>query len=144
MAQLAQERGSKHTGVIVANPNTGEILAMADSPTFNLNSPRDLSAYYSEEEIENLSDAEETNALYDIWRNFCVSDTFEAGSTIKPLTIGAALDENNDSIRGTAFYAMAEKIFLMAWVRSIFHVITFMDMERRRFRKQSCGLVMML
>lgn len=97
VAQLAQERGSKHTGVIVANPNTGEILAMADSPTFNLNSPRDLSAYYSEEEIENLSDAEETNALYDIWRNFCVSDTFEAGSTIKPLTIGAALDENKVS-----------------------------------------------
>lgn len=97
VAQLGQERGSKHTGVIVANPNTGEILAMADSPTFNLNSPRDLSAYYSEEEIANMSDEEETNALYDVWRNFCVSDTFEAGSTMKPLTIGAALDENKVS-----------------------------------------------
>lgn len=97
VAQLGQERGSKHTGVIVANPNTGEILAMADSPTFNLNSPRDLSAYYSEEEIVNMSDEEETNALYDVWRNFCVSDTFEAGSTMKPLTIGAALDENKVS-----------------------------------------------
>lgn len=97
VAQLGQERGSKHTGVIVANPNTGEILAMADSPTFNLNSPRDLSAYYSEEEIANMSDEEETNALYDVWRNFCVSETFEAGSTMKPLTIGAALDENKVS-----------------------------------------------
>ena len=97
VAQLGQERGSKHTGVIVANPNTGEILAMADSPTFNLNSPRDLSAYYSEEEIANMSDEEETNALNDVWRNFCVSDTFEAGSTMKPLTIGAALDENKVS-----------------------------------------------
>lgn len=97
VAQLGQERGSKHTGVIVANPNTGEILAMADSPTFNLNLPRDLSAYYSEEEIANMSDEEETNALYDVWRNFCVSDTFEAGSTMKPLTIGAALDENKVS-----------------------------------------------
>ena len=97
VAQLGQERGSKHTGVIVANPNTGEILAMADSPTFNRNSPRDLSAYYSEEEIVNMSDEEETNALYDVWRNFCVSDTFEAGSTMKPLTIGAALDENKVS-----------------------------------------------
>lgn len=91
MTQLAQERGSKHTGVIVADPNNGEILAMADYPTFNPNSPRDLTAYYTEEEIKDFSDTEETEILYDVWRNFCVSDTFEAGSTIKPLTIGSGV-----------------------------------------------------
>ena len=98
VTQLAQERGSKHTGVIVADPNNGEILAMADYPTFNPNSPRDLTAYYTEEEIKDFSDTEETEILYDVWRNFCVSDTFEAGSTIKPLTIGAALDESKVSV----------------------------------------------
>lgn len=111
VTQLAGERGSEHTGVIVANPNTGEILAMAGYPTFNLNSPRDLTAYYSEEEIEALSDEEVVNIYNDLWRNFCVSDTFEAGSTVKPLTIGAALDENKVSTGDTFLCDGGEDLF---------------------------------
>lgn len=111
VTQLANERGSEHTGVIVADPNTGEILAMAGSPTFNLNSPRDLTAYYSEEEIEALSDEEVVNIYNDLWRNFCVSDTFEAGSTVKPLTIGAALDENKVSTSDTFLCDGGEDLF---------------------------------
>jgi len=111
VTQLANERGSEHTGVIVADPNTGEILAMAGSPTFNLNSPRDLTAYYSEEEIEALSDEEVVNIYNDLWRNFCVSDTFEAGSTVKPLTIGAALDENKVSTGDTFLCDGGEDLF---------------------------------
>ena len=111
VTQLANERGSEHTGVIVADPNTGEILAMAGSPTFNLNSPRDLTAYYSEEEIEALSDEEVVNIYNDLRRNFCVSDTFEAGSTVKPLTIGAALDENKVSTGDTFLCDGGEDLF---------------------------------
>ena len=97
ITKLNNERGSENTGVIVANPNTGEILAMASAPTFNLNDPRDLSTYFTEDEIEAMSDEEIVNFYNKVWRNFCVSDTFEAGSTIKPLTIGAALDEHKVS-----------------------------------------------
>lgn len=87
------ELGSKNTGVIVMNPKTGEILAMASYPTFDLNNPTDLSAYYSEEEIARMQE-EETffDTCNQLWRNFCIQDTFEPGSTAKPLTISAGLD----------------------------------------------------
>lgn len=111
ITKLNNERGSENTGVIVANPNTGEILAMASAPTFNLNDPRDLSTYFTEDEIEAMSDEEIVNFYNKVWRNFCVSDTFEAGSTIKPLTIGAALDEHKVSTGDSFFCDGGEDLF---------------------------------
>lgn len=111
ITKLNNERGSENTGVIVANPNTGEILAMASAPTFNLNDPRDLSTYFTEDEIEAMSDEEIANFYNKVWRNFCVSDTFEAGSTIKPLTIGAALDEHKVSTEDSFFCDGGEDLF---------------------------------
>ncbi|MEE0752721.1 peptidoglycan D,D-transpeptidase FtsI family protein [Frisingicoccus sp.] len=111
ITKLNNERGSENTGVIVANPNTGEILAMASAPTFNLNDPRDLSTYFTEDEIEAMSDEEIVNFYNKVWRNFCVSDTFEAGSTIKPLTIGAALDEHKVSTEDSFFCDGGEDLF---------------------------------
>lgn len=84
--------GSKNTAVIMMRPNTGEILAMASYPNFDLNNPRDLSRYYSEEEINAFSSEDKLNKLNELWRNFCVSDTFEPGSTIKPFTIATGLE----------------------------------------------------
>lgn len=111
ITKLNNERGSENTGVIVANPNTGEILAMASAPTFNLNDPRDLSTYFTEDEIEAMSDEEIVNFYNKVWRNFCVSDTFEVGSTIKPLTIGAALDEHKVSTEDSFFCDGGEDLF---------------------------------
>lgn len=111
ITKLNNERVSENTGVIVANPNTGEILAMASAPTFNLNDPRDLSTYFTEDEIEAMSDEEIVNFYNKVWRNFCVSDTFEAGSTIKPLTIGAALDEHKVSTEDSFFCDGGEDLF---------------------------------
>lgn len=111
ITKLNNERGSENTGVIVANPNTGEILAMASAPTFNPNDPRDLSTYFTEDEIEAMSDEEIVNFYNKVWRNFCVSDTFEAGSTIKPLTIGAALDEHKVSTEDSFFCDGGEDLF---------------------------------
>lgn len=111
ITKLNNERDSENTGVIVANPNTGEILAMASAPTFNLNDPRDLSTYFTEDEIEAMSDEEIVNFYNKVWRNFCVSDTFEAGSTIKPLTIGAALDEHKVSTEDSFFCDGGEDLF---------------------------------
>ncbi len=84
--------GSKNTAVIIANPNTGAILAEASYPNYDLNNPRDLSAYYSEKELEKMSEKEKLEALNKIWKNFCVSDTFEPGSTAKAITVAAGLE----------------------------------------------------
>lgn len=84
--------GSANTGVIVMKPNTGEVIAMAGSPNFDLNNPRDLSKYYTEEQLTVMTDEEKLNALNSLWKNFCVSDTFEPGSTAKPFTVSAGLE----------------------------------------------------
>ena len=93
-AYRAGELGSKSTGVIVMDPNNGEVLAMAGYPVFDLNNPRTLSenGLYSEEQIAAMTEEERYDALNQIWRNFCISDTYEPGSTAKSLTISAGLD----------------------------------------------------
>ena len=93
-AELAKdgELGSKNTAVIIMDPNTGEILAEASYPGFDLNNPRELSTLYTEEEIAAMTDEEELNALNSLWRNFCVSDAYEPGSTAKPFTLAAGLE----------------------------------------------------
>lgn len=88
------EYGSKNMGVVVMNPNNGEILAMASNDTYDLNNPADLTAYYTKDEISKMSDKEKTDALSKIWRNYTISDSYEPGSTFKPFTIAAALEEN--------------------------------------------------
>lgn len=85
--------GSLNTAVIIMNPNTGEILAEASYPNYDLNNPRDLTKYYSQETIDELNEEEKLNLLNKIWKNFCVSDTFEPGSTMKPFTVAAALED---------------------------------------------------
>ncbi len=85
--------GSTNSGCIVMNPNNGEILAMASYPNFDLNSPKDLSAYYTEEQIQQMQDDETYyDTLNKLWRNFCISDTYEPGSTAKVLTMAAGLE----------------------------------------------------
>lgn len=109
--QLLETNTCENIGVVVADPKTGEILAMTDSPNYDLNNPRDLSKYYTEEELEKMSDAEVVDALNRMWRNFCISDTYEAGSTVKPLTIGAALDENTVSTEDSFMCDGGEELF---------------------------------
>lgn len=84
--------GSKNTAVIIMNPQNGEILAEASYPNYDLNNPRDLTKYYTEEELSAMSDEEKIEKLNALWNNFCVSDTYEPGSTFKPFTIAAGLE----------------------------------------------------
>ncbi len=87
--------GSKTAAAIMMDPNTGEILAMASSRGYNLNKPYDLveNGLFTEEGAEGLSNEERLDALNELWRNFCISDTYEPGSVAKPITVAAALEE---------------------------------------------------
>lgn len=96
--QWVEEYHPTNVAVVMADPNTGEILAMADSNNmYDLNNPQELKGFYSNEEIKAMSDEQKIENLSKIWRNFCVSDTYEAGSTIKPFTIAGALEDGKIS-----------------------------------------------
>lgn len=84
--------GSKHVGVIVMNPQNAEVLAMANYPNYDSSNPRDLSAYYTQEEIDAMGDDAELDALNQLWSNFCITYTYEPGSTVKPFTVACGLD----------------------------------------------------
>ena len=84
--------GSKHVGVIVMNPQNAEVLAMANYPNYDSSHPRDLSAYYTQEEIVAMDDDTELDALNQLWSNFCITYTYEPGSTVKPFTVACGLD----------------------------------------------------
>ncbi len=85
--------GANNLGCIIMEVDSGNVLAMAGFPDFDLNNPRDVSAYLSEEEVRAK---EEDGTYYDylnqLWRNFCISDTYEPGSTIKPFTVATGLE----------------------------------------------------
>lgn len=84
--------GSKHVGVIVMTPQNAEVLAMANYPNYDSSNPRDLSAYYTQEEIDAMDDDAELDALNQLWSNFCITYTYEPGSTVKPFTVACGLD----------------------------------------------------
>ena len=85
--------GCENIGVIIEDPNTGEILAMDGGDRYNLNNPRDMSNVYTEAEIAAMSDEETVEALNMMWNNYCISSSFEPGSTVKPLIMAAALEK---------------------------------------------------
>lgn len=84
--------GGKNIAALVMNPQNGEILAMANCPGFDLNNPRDLSGYFTEEELAGLGENEKMDFLNGIWENFCITHTYEPGSTAKPFTVACGLD----------------------------------------------------
>ncbi len=85
---------AKNIGVIMMNPQNGEILAMASDVDYDLNNPHDLveNGYLTQEEEDAMSEEELLDARNQMWRNFCISDGYEPGSTVKPLTVAAALE----------------------------------------------------
>ncbi|MCI9123197.1 MAG: peptidoglycan glycosyltransferase [Eubacterium sp.] len=110
--------GAKSIGVIIQDPNTGAIKAMADYPDYDLSDPRNLENYrnpdtyrnYTKEEIEKMSEEEKAETLNGMWSNFCVSETYEPGSTQKPMTVAAGLDSGKLSGNETYYCDGHEQI----------------------------------
>ena len=112
------EDSAENVGVIVMDPDTGEILGMDSSDWYDLNNPRDLTAFYTEEEIAAMDNETMLDNLNSIWRNFCISDTYEPGSTFKPLTVAAALESGsisqNDSFYCEGYYTVSGQMIRCA------------------------------
>ncbi len=96
------EAGATHIGVVVMDPNNGDVLAMANYPNYDLSNPRDLSAYYTEEELAGMDEDAKMDVLNTLWQNFCVTYTYEPGSTAKPFTVAAGLEKG--ILNGTETY----------------------------------------
>lgn len=88
--KVREEKKAKSVKVIVMNPQNGEIYAMVNEPEFDLNDPYTL----VENDSEGLSEKKKNELLNIMWRNACISDTYEPGSTFKVITATAALSEN--------------------------------------------------
>ena len=85
---LLKKKQAKSVDIIVMNPQNGEIYAMASAPEFNLNDPYRISG-----DLNKMSAKEKSEKRNAMWRNPCVSDTYEPGSTFKILTTAAALEK---------------------------------------------------
>lgn len=84
-----EQKQADSVSVIVMNPSNGELMAMVNVPEFNLNEPFTLNY----DVPENITDEEKQNLLNGMWRNQCINDTYEPGSTFKIITTAAALEE---------------------------------------------------
>ncbi|MFI3214262.1 MAG: penicillin-binding transpeptidase domain-containing protein [Eubacteriales bacterium] len=94
--QVLETKEAESVGLIVMNPNNGEIYAMVNAPEFNLNEPFTISDDYGE-----VTSEEEQTILNSIWRNGCINDTYEPGSIFKIITAAAALEEEVVTINDT-------------------------------------------
>lgn len=94
--KTAQEWPAEAVAIIVMDPNTGEIYAMADSNAFDLNNPDEIPAMAEEEfqqQWEEMTEEEQINYKNNMWNNFSTVSSFEPGSIFKPITVAAALEE---------------------------------------------------
>ena len=88
--KVRTEKQADKVGIILMNPQNGEIYAMVNVPEFDLNQPFMLN---NEETGENLTDEQRQDALNQMWRNGCINDTYEPGSTFKIITASAGFEE---------------------------------------------------
>lgn len=96
--QVLETKEAERVSIIVMNPSNGEIMAMVDVPEFDLNNPYELPAGMAD---GTLTAEQKQEILNSVWRNGCISDTYEPGSTFKIITAAAGLEEGVVSTEDT-------------------------------------------
>lgn len=99
------EKNADEVSVILMNPQNGEIFAMVNVPEYNLNEPFTLNM----ETASDLKESEKQDLLNQMWRNACINDTYEPGSTFKIITTAAALEQGVVTVNDS-FYCPGYKI----------------------------------
>lgn len=92
--QAMETKEADSVSILVMNPQNGEVMAMVNVPEFNLNDPYTL----PEGSTEAINEKEKQNALNQMWRNGCINDTYEPGSTFKIITAAAGLESKAVSV----------------------------------------------
>ena len=101
--KVMTDYNAKRATILVMDPNTGDVLAMASKPDYDPNDPKMPIDENIRSEWETLPDKELQNAWFDMWRNPAVNDIYEPGSTFKLITTATALEENAASLNSTYF-----------------------------------------
>ena len=96
--KVMEEKQADAVSILLMNPQNGEILAMVNVPEFNLNEPYELN---TGADTSAMTDEELQDALNQMWRNGCINDTYEPGSTFKIITSSACLEEGVVSLDDT-------------------------------------------
>lgn len=96
-----EQKNAKRGAIIVMNPQNGEIYAMAIKPDFDLNDPFTINDETLAAQWDSMDSESQVEALNQMWRNFCINDTYEPGSTFKIITSAAALSEKVVSLDET-------------------------------------------
>lgn len=96
--QVMDTKQADHVSIIVMNPQNGEVYAMVDVPEFDLNHPFQ---FPDSTDTSEMTEKERQNALNQMWRNGCISDTYEPGSTFKIITAAAGLEEGAVKVTDT-------------------------------------------
>lgn len=108
--KVLEAKGANHVSLVVMNPQNGEIYAMVNVPEFDLNAPYTLNSEYAKKvEGEEIDSEKKNELLNQMWRNPCISDTYEPGSTFKIVTATAALENKVVSLTDR-FYCPGYKL----------------------------------
>lgn len=134
--------GSNNTGCIVMEVDTGKILAMASYPNYNLNSPYDLSAYYTEEQIQTMKDENVyAETLNSIWKNYCINGTYEPGSVSKLFTVAAGLDSG--ALEGNEHYMCNGKLNIGGYSIKCHNTYGDGEINIKQAVAESCNVALM-
>lgn len=108
--KVQEAKQAKNVSIIVMNPQNGELYAMVNVPEYDLNQPYELTEIYTSQYTEaELTQEKKTELLNQMWRNSCISDTYEPGSAFKIITATAALEHDTLKVEDH-FYCPGYKI----------------------------------
>ena len=109
--RVMKSKQASNVKLIVMNPQNGELYAMVNVPEFNLNDPYTLiEPSVTEQDVQSLTEEKKNELLNGMWRNACISDTYEPGSAFKIVTATAALEEKVVKLTDTFFCPGYKKV----------------------------------